>query len=135
MGEIIRNAGWPIYPVLFFGGIALVLGVRHALVPQRSLLPLLVGFAAATIVMGCLGTSLGVQHTIEGIRERPDLHWMFVLGLGESLNNFSTALFLVLPATLAAAFGSWRMARRLEAIETPSGVSRANEPRPSNRTA
>ncbi len=118
MSEIIHEAGWPIYPVLLLSGIALLLSVRHALVPQRSLQPLIVGFIAATIAMGCLGTALGVQHSIGAIREvAPEMRWIFLVGLGESLNNFSASLFLALPAILAAAIGSWKMARRIEAID------------------
>ncbi len=118
MTDILREAGWPIYPVLLLGLSAAAVGIRHALEPQRSLVPLLVGLVAATVIMGGLGTALGVQCSASAIRQiDPTQRWIFVMGLSEALNNLTVALVLALTAALGGAFGSHKLARRLEAID------------------
>jgi hypothetical protein len=113
--DYIREAGWPVYPILVLGFAALAVSVRHAVVPQRSLQPLAVWLSAATVLMGFLGTALGMQHSIEGVRGLPpEQRYVFLIGLKESLCCLVDALTLVIPAALAAAWGSFRMARRLE---------------------
>ncbi len=113
----IREAGWPIFPIMIFGAGALAAGIRHALVPQRSLVPMVLGLCVATAVMGLLGTALGVQHSIGGITDAdPKYRWLVLVGLRESLNCFDGAFAFILPAALAAMTGSYRMATRIEAI-------------------
>jgi len=115
--SFIREAGWPIFPIMILGACALASALRHALLPQRSLVPLTVGLCAATLVMGVLGTALGVQHSIHGIIDAdPGIRWYVLLGLRESLNCLDGALLFILPALLAGLTGSYRMATRIEAI-------------------
>lgn len=121
MSDMIREAGWPIYPIMIFGFCALAASMRHALMPQRSLMPLFLSFAAAKLVMGALGTALGVQQSARHIGEvPPEQRYVFLIGLSESLNCAAGALLLILPASLAAGIGSHRMAKRLEAIVAKS---------------
>ena len=121
MTDFIRLAGWPIYPILALGLGCFAVSVRHAIVPQRSLVPLGVALGLATFFFGVLGTVLGVQITIEGISHvEPERRWIFLIGLSESLCCLKGALLCLLPATLAAGVGAWKMSRRLEEIATRS---------------
>ena len=97
MGDIIHEAGWPIYPILFFGFTSLLFAWRYARQPRREVLAIVVGFGLACIIMGCLGTVLGVMHTISGVEKMPpEDRWIFLIGLRESLNCIGAALFLAL---------------------------------------
>jgi hypothetical protein len=118
MGDVIREAGWPIYSLLILGFAALAVSIRHAAVPQRSLVPLALALTAACLVNGALGMSLGLHHTIDGIRQvEPERRWIFLIGLSESMNNWSASLVFALPALLACGIGSYRLARRREEID------------------
>jgi hypothetical protein len=124
MGQVLREAGWPIYPILALGGAALVLSLKFAAFPQRSLRSLVFGVLAASLFMGVLGTILGLQHSIEGAREAPpELRWMVVVGLQECLNCVAVALVMALPTALALGAGSHRLGRRLEEIAIRSSAA------------
>jgi hypothetical protein len=113
----IREAGWPIYPIMLFGAGALLAAVRHALVPQRSLVPLIVGLCVATLTMGVLGTALGVQHSVIGLVDAdPSLRWLLMVGMKEAMCCLDVSLLFVLVAALAGMTGSYRMATRIEHI-------------------
>jgi hypothetical protein len=123
MGQIIREAGWPIYPILALGGAALVLSLKYAAFPQRSLRSLVSAILAASLVMGVLGTILGLQHSIEGLHDLPpDERWIVFMGLRECLNCAVMALTLALPTVLALGAGSHRLRRRLEEIAIRSSA-------------
>jgi hypothetical protein len=116
MGDAIHEAGWPAYPILLLGVIALGLAAWHAYAPRRSLGKLASGLTAATVLMGILGTTLGVIHSGSGLREvPPDQKWIFFLGIKEALNCVAMALVLAVPAVLALAVGNWKRAKREEA--------------------
>ena len=124
MREVIREGGWPMFPILALGVTALLAGLRHALFPQRSLRPLVIGLAVSTVVMGLLGTALGVQTSARFIGQvPPEQRYIFLIGLAESLNCLAVALALVLPAGFLGTLGAFRMARRLELI-----TARGNQP-------
>jgi len=121
MGQFLREAGWPIYPILMVGLSGLLLSLRYSLFPQRSLRSLTLGLLSATVVMGLLGTVLGVQKSAECLPDvAPDMKWIFFLGLREASNCFVGALTILLPASLAVGVGSWRMGKRQEEISTRS---------------
>jgi hypothetical protein len=121
MRDIILEAGWPIFFIFAFGFAALAIALRHALVPQRSLVPLIVGAAAITLLFGVFGTTVGLIHAIEGtMRLPPDQRYIWVIGLKEALHDVGAAFALVILAAPLAAIGSFRMARRLETIDAKS---------------
>lgn len=123
MGELIREGGWPMYPIVALGGAALLLALRYALYPQRSLRSLVLGVLAASVVMGVLGTALGVQASARAIGDVPDgQRWIFLIGLKESLNCLAAALTLALPTVLAIGAGSHRLGRRLEEMAIRSAA-------------
>lgn len=116
--DFVREGGWPMYPVLACGLAAIVLAARHALWPQRSLRPLVVGLAAAAVAWGLAGTVMGVIHSIGGLDDvGGELKYaLFLKGLREALNCAGAGLLAAALVAVPAAVGSWRMARREEAV-------------------
>lgn len=115
MSELIKEAGWGIWPVLAFGGVALGLALHHACSPRRSVLQLVVGFALATGLAGCLGTFTGVQRSAEFVqRAHSGSPLLFLLGLKESLSCVVAAFVLVTVVCLLTTVGSYRLVRREE---------------------
>jgi hypothetical protein len=110
--DIIREAGWPIYPVLLLGTLAVLTSLGHPREPRREKVPLCIGLIAATVLMGLWGTALGIEPTVRGMRDLPpEQKWMFFEGLRETLNNLDVSLLFAIVATLLSAFGSQRLER------------------------
>ena len=113
MREAIHEAGWPAYPIIVLALSCLFISLRHALIPQRSLVPLIVGTGVAALLFGALGTCLGLQHAASGLLALPaDERWIVFVGLKEALNDLDLALFPTLAAALLTGIGSWRLALR-----------------------
>jgi len=113
MGTFLQEAGWGIWPVLFFGATALVAVVGYVRAPGRArgLLTALLG--VLTLVAGGLGTATGLQATCVHVAAgAPVDRWQFVIGLRESLNNLVAALLLVFLVALVAAAAHVRPAWR-----------------------
>lgn len=111
MPEFIREGGWPMFPTLSFGLVALVLAIWHASKPGPGQRSLAITFAVLTVVMGLFGTVLGVQLSCAAIRGvAPDQRWIFLIGLSESLQNLISALALLLPTVAAIGVGNYRSA-------------------------
>ena len=109
------EAGWGIYPVLLFGAVALALALAHAVRPRRSRYPLVVGFSAATVLAGFLGTLTGVQNSVLYVSKVVESErWLFLVGLRESLNNMVAAFVIVTVACLLVTVGSFRSEKRQE---------------------
>lgn len=112
MLDFIKEAGWGIYPILAFGLTMLGIALWHALAPAARRITLVLGFGAATLLSGVLGTVVGLQHSVLHIRNLPaDDRWVFLIGLRESLNCMVAALMLTIFAGLLATYGSYRRAR------------------------
>ena len=117
--DFIHEAGWPIYPVMLFGFSSLLLAVRHAAVPQRSLRPLVNGLAAAAVLFGLCGTALGMITSVRGLDGVADPALavrLFLKGLQESLNNAAAGTMLATASIALSAIGSYRMERRREEV-------------------
>ena len=109
--SFIHAAGWGIWPVLLFSAIALGLAARHAIRPSRQLVPLIVGFSIATLIAGALGTVTGLQHAVAPLFQiEADRRWIFLLGLGEALNNMVASLIAVMFVSFGTMIGSYRLA-------------------------
>ena len=112
-----REAGWPIHFVLLLGAISLWLAVRYARAPRRENFPLIVGFTVATVLVGVLGTVLGVQISANAIAEvQAPERWIFLIGLKESLNNMVAALMIAAIDTMLVTAGAHRLARTAAAL-------------------
>lgn len=116
MPDFIREGGWPMFPTLSFGLVALTLAIWHASRPGAGQRSLALTFAVLTLIMGLFGTVLGVQISCAAIRGvAPDQRWIFLIGLSESLQNLLSALALLLPTTIAVGVGDYRRAQDEEA--------------------
>ncbi len=105
MHTIIVEAGWPIWPVLALGVASLVGAARVAF--ARAERGTAVALVAATIVMGALGTVLGLQHALEGIDTRGTIaNVYYLVGLREALQNVMVALAFAVIDMLLLALGS-----------------------------
>ena len=112
MLDALHEAGWPIYPVLFFGFTSLLFAFRYARTPKREVLAVVVAFGLGCVIMGCLGTVLGVIHTVSNVEKMPPAdRWIFIVGLRESLNNMGAALFIAVFDVVLVCVGLVRRGR------------------------
>jgi hypothetical protein len=112
MLEAFRFGGWGMYPTLFFGALMVAASVRYAMKPERRWVPLQVSLGIMTMLAGGLGFVTGMIKSFMAMAEATaDKRWLWMLGLGESLNNLALALMLLAVGTLAAIVGAYRLAR------------------------
>jgi hypothetical protein len=118
MGEAFHMGGWGMYPTALFGLMLVAASIRYAMSPERRFVPIQVSLGIVTLASGGLGFVTGMIKSalaIEGAG--PDKRWIWVLGMGESLNNLALALALLTVGALAASVGALRLAREVP----PSG--------------
>jgi phosphotransferase system glucose/maltose/N-acetylglucosamine-specific IIC component len=116
LGDFMREAGWPIYPILGFGLAALVMAMSHARRPRESTAQLIRGLGLVTLLIGVLGTILGLQHSIHFIDPLPpDQRWIVFTGLREALNCTVGSLLLLFPTLLLYTAGAVRGRQLVEA--------------------
>jgi hypothetical protein len=113
------EGGWPMYPILVLGILLLAGAFRYLKQPDGQKLPLLCILGILTLVMGGFGTVLGVIHTLTALHSvPPDLVIRIALqGLGESLNDLSLALMMIIAAGVLASVGALR-AEEAQATES-----------------
>ncbi len=112
MGEAFSMGGWGMFPTAIFGLMLVAASIRYAMSPERRFVPIQVSLGVVTLASGGLGFVTGMIKSalaIEGAG--PDRRWIWVLGMGESLNNVALALALLTVAALAASVGAARLAR------------------------
>lgn len=112
MIEAFHMGGWGMYPTLMFGLLMLAASIRYAVSPERRFVPLQVSLGVLTLMAGALGFVTGVIKTFTLIGDvTPDKRWIWMLGVGESLNCIGLALVLSVLAALAASAGAYRLSR------------------------
>lgn len=95
LADCFRAGGWPMYPILVLGVALLVASGRYAKQPGPSRLRLALDLRYATLIIGLLGTTLGLIHSLMGLSSLPpDAPYInyALLGTGESLNCIGFAL-------------------------------------------
>lgn len=102
------EGGWPMWPVLAFGLVSIVIALSYAFAPRRELLPLVIGFAVATVMMGCVGTALDIQQTM---RVPGDALHAIPVGVRESLNTTVLAFGIATLDSLIATIGAYRLVK------------------------
>ena len=116
--NFVHEAGWGIFPVLFFGSASLAVALSYARAPRREALAVIVALGVLTCLMGCLGTVTGLQASALHIGDVGiDNKWIFLVGMREALNNMVAALMIV---SLDALVVSVSLARRLFASSASS---------------
>ncbi len=114
MRDAFCMGGWGMYPTAIFGLMLVAAAIRYAMSPERRFVPIQVSLALVTLSSGGLGFVTGMIKSalaIEGAG--PDKRWIWVLGMGESLNNMALALALLTLGALAASVGAVRLARQV----------------------
>lgn len=112
MREAFQMGGWGMYPTLVFGLLMLAASVRYAISPERRYVPLLVSLGMMTFSAGALGFVTGTIKSLSAIGEVPDeKRWIWLLGVGESLNCVALALTLIVIGTIAGSIGALRISR------------------------
>ncbi len=104
MWEAFRNGGFGMYPTLCFGVFFIWAAVRWS----RGELRLGVttwALGGLTLASGLLGTVTGV---IKSLSYLPSQHWLWLVGVGESLNNLALSLVLLILGGIAIAVGRAR---------------------------
>lgn len=111
MREAFHMGGWGMYPTLIFGVFLIAASARYAVRPDKRLVPLQISLGLTTLFAGCLGFVTGVIKSLDALDGvPPEKRWIWLLGVGESLNDIGLALALVIIASLAAAVGALRLA-------------------------
>jgi hypothetical protein len=112
-------AGGPLTIVTAAFGLMLVLSALvYAVRPERRFVPLQLSLGVLTLASGGLGLAQGMVKSLMATPvDDATLRWLWLVGLGESLNNVTLALGLILVAALSASVGTLRLALR------PTGVA------------
>ncbi|MFT3766923.1 MAG: hypothetical protein QM820_15605 [Minicystis sp.] len=112
MSEAFHMGGWGMYPTLIFGLILITASTRYAVRPDRRLVPLQISLGLITFFAGCLGFVTGTIKSLTALDSvAADQRWVWIMGVGESLNCIALALALLVVASIAGAIGAVRIAR------------------------
>jgi len=112
IGDAFHSGGWGMFPTALFGLLMMAVSVRYAVRPDKRHVPLIVSAGVLTMVGGLLGFVTGLIKSLEALGGvGPERRFIWLIGMGESLNNVGLALALVLAATLATTIGAWRISR------------------------
>jgi hypothetical protein len=111
MIESFRNGGWGMYPTLVFGMLMIGVSLAYARKPERRFIPLQISLGLMTLVTGSLGFVTGLIKSLGAIHQVPEeRRFIWLIGLGESLNNVALALILLVLAVLVISVGALRVA-------------------------
>lgn len=104
---MLHEAGFPVWLVIALGSFSMVQALRHRHGAPGSEV---VGAVAATIFAGLCATLYGMRLSVDGVADGrdPNLLWLVVLGVKESLGNLFVAGALGVAASLVATVGSRR---------------------------
>ncbi len=109
MLNMFREGGWGMIPTAICGLLLLAVAIRGAISPSEGSLPRQISLGVLTLTFGGLGFVTGLMKSVSFIQEvGEDKRWIWLVGLGESLNNLVLALGLV---ALAAIVTSVAMVR------------------------
>lgn len=114
MGRAFMDGGWGMIPTSLFGLLLLAAAIRYAMSPEARYVPLQLSLGIMTLAAGGLGFTTGLIKSVSVLgKVEPDQRWIWLLGMGESLNNIALALALVTLSAIAASVGAYRLSRAL----------------------
>jgi hypothetical protein len=111
MMNMFHEGGWGMIPTALFGAVLVAASLKYALSPERRFVPLLLSLGILTMAAGGLGFVTGLIKSAQAAGSMPDKSVIWVVGMGESLNNVALALGLVALGAIAASVGALRIAR------------------------
>jgi hypothetical protein len=101
------------YPTALFGLLMVVASLAYAFKPEKRFVPLQISLGILTLSAGSLGTITGLIKSLLGLHGvEESRRWIWMLGLGETLNNMALAFAMVVLAVLVASVGALRIALR-----------------------
>src|SRR3954451_21242192 len=96
MKEAFIDGGFGMFPTAIFGVLTVLAAVAYAIRPERRFVPLQVSLGIMTLVAGGLGFTTGMIKSLGGLHMADaEKRWLWLLGMGESLNNIALALGLI----------------------------------------
>jgi hypothetical protein len=105
--------GWGMYPTALFGLLMVAAALTYAIRPQNRFVPLQVSLGILTLAAGSLGFVTGLIKSLLAIGQvGAEQRFIWLIGLGETLNNLALALAMVVLALLVASVGALRLALR-----------------------
>jgi hypothetical protein len=115
MGDAFHEGGWGMIPTTMFGLLLIAAAIRYAVSPERRFVPLMMSLGITTLASGGLGFVTGLIKSASAIQGaagevRP---WIWIIGMGESLNNVALALGVVTIGAVVAGIGALRLAREV----------------------
>ncbi len=111
MADAFKNGGWGMIPTALFGVLLVLAALRYASRPEQRFVPVQVSLGLLTLASGGLGFVTGLIKSFQAMAEMPDdKRWIWLVGLGEALNNVALAFGLVMLAAIAASVGTLRVA-------------------------
>lgn len=116
MSNYLMQSGPPVWLVLALGIVALIAALRYAMNGQVKQRQLALAGGVATVIVGVLGTVVGLQKSIGGLRQvAAEDRWIYLFGLKESLNNLVIALLFAVIVSLVLMVANYRQASLREA--------------------
>ena len=111
MTEMFRNGGWGMFPTAIFGVLLMGASILYAVRPDRRFVPIQISLGIVTLMAGSLGFVTGLIRSLgalQGVDQTK--RWIWLLGMGESLNDIALAMALIVLAGLVASVGTLRIA-------------------------
>ena len=92
MADAFKNGGWGMIPTALFGVLLVLAALRYASRPEQRFVPVQVSLGLLTLASGGLGFVTGLIKSFQAMAEMPDdKRWIWLVGLGEALNNVALA--------------------------------------------
>jgi hypothetical protein len=111
IGEAFHRGGWGMIPTAIFGVLLIGAAILYAVKPDKRFVPLQFSLGILTLMAGSLGFVTGMIKSLNAIGEvKPEERFIWLIGMGESLNNIGLALMVVVLAALLASVGTLRIA-------------------------
>jgi hypothetical protein len=114
MGNLVRDGGFPVIPLLLFGLTAMAFAVRFAMAPSQRVLRTTLALCAATLLTSINGIFAAIaavgHHAPEYVKAHPgeSLSEVVLLGVGEAMSPGILGFTILSLTALILALGVYR---------------------------